>query len=305
MWTYKRQIKIRWISFFLGIAFILGLFLYFKAPSLSLLTAQGVKNARINLSVFVTALPIWAMALICVGFIVAALIGVPTPLIFAILLMHFDFYKAFALALFCQILVSGFAIRISKRYKNNGVFDDKLVTELTKINEHALSFMFWARVYSLFPLRTIDLMTPYLFQKPIKLYKIASAVSLALFFRMIVPFNLIFAALKLNGCFVGSLPSLWHNFIFWSITMLVYVIIPRAPEIIICPNVLKKALFTLVPYSIFVPRKKVAKKSKKKATKAGEKPEDDELAEEAAEQEDEAEEEENKPTEGETRGAED
>jgi hypothetical protein len=279
MWTFKKQITIRWISSLLGIGLIIALFLYFKVDSFGAFSAQGIKSSRITMSVAVASLPIWALCLIAVLFVLAGLVGAPTPLMFTLFLMQYSFHKAFALALVCQLIISWFSIRIANGYKGNGALDEKLVTELEKLTDTPLAFIFWSRIYNIFPLRTLDLMTPYVALKPMKAYKLLPALALALFFRMLIPFNLIYATLKLFGCFVGSLPSLWHSFIFWNITMIVYMIIPRAPEIMICPNHLKKALFTLAPYSIFV-----AKKKDKKASKANVDKDENENSDEGSEE---------------------
>ncbi len=266
MWKYKKQITVRWASFLLSLAMLLSLFFVFKDNAFGTFSKESFKSAFVGFSVFMDSLPIWALTIASFVIVILFYLGVPTSFVFVFLLIAYGFYTAFILSIFTQGLVSIFSVYLSYRNGNKeeaqseGNLDEKLVLELKNMQDQSKGFVFWSRVYNLFPLRTMDLMTAFVVAEKSKVKNHIVFIFFGLIVRMIIPFSLINSIYRLLSTVGGNSSELWNNFFLWSFLMLVFVIIPRAPEIMICPQRFKKPLFLIVPYSIFVKKKKKVRK---------------------------------------------
>lgn len=241
MWKYNRQILVRYLSFLSGIA-IAGYLLMITAGSQeTLLTRSGLKNALTQISVACELLP-WThnIALLILA-LVLMLAGVPSVIVFTPLLIARGFVPAYILTLAGQTGASFISIMLAfRRFRTTGSnLEFKLATLAGRFRE----FAFWGRVYYAFPLRTIDSITPVLHPDNQPLHSIMPQIFGATAIRMLIP------SLWVNSL-IQLLTSLNHNpdgnaqsLLIWTSALVVYTLIPRVPELFICPAAIKEALF--------------------------------------------------------------
>ena len=243
MWKYNRQILVRYLSFLAGTA-IAGYLLVMAAGSQeALLTRSGLKNTLTELAVACELLP-WTHSL---GLLTLALFlimaGVPSVIVFTPLLITKGFLAAYILTLAGQTGASFISILLAfRRFRPAG---SELEFKLTALTDRFREFAFWSRIYYAFPLRTIDSMTPVLHPEDQPIHTIMPRIFFAIAIRMLIPSlwvnSLIQLLTSLNYNPEGDAKSL----LIWTSALVVYTIIPRVPELFICPADIRETLFIL------------------------------------------------------------
>ncbi|MDD3001142.1 MAG: hypothetical protein PHF29_05250 [Candidatus Riflebacteria bacterium] len=250
MWKYKKQIKIRWLAFFIG-SFLFFCFLYFCGNGGdSLLSQENFKSAVTSFSVNINYSPVWVLGICALLVLVATIVGIPSILIYAFLLIAFNCYIAFLLCFICQFFVTYFSMGLSfKLYKKEN-YEDDFRENLESVQEKFASFAFWSRVYYVFPLRTIDSFTPMIHPQKTSLSASLPQIAFAILLRMLIPVLWLNALYSWFSDFGADPAQIERNILFWTSVLIVYTVIPRAPELIICPEEFKKIFFKITPYSV-------------------------------------------------------
>lgn len=243
MWKYNRQILVRYLSFLAGAA-IAGYLLVMAAGSQeALLTRSGLKNALTELAVACELLP-WTHS---IGLLALALLltlaGVPSIIVFTPLLITKGFAAAYILTLAGQTGASFISILFAfRRFRPAG---SRLEFKLTALTDRFRAFALWSRIYYAFPLRTIDSMTPALHPENQPIHTIMPQIFAAIAIRMLIPSLWVNSLLQL-------MTSLNHNpegdaksLLLWTSALVVYTLIPRIPELFICPADIREALFVV------------------------------------------------------------
>jgi len=241
MWKYNRQILVRYLSFFAGIL-IAGYLLAMNAGSQeALLTRSGLKNAITEIVVACELLPLThSIGLLMVAFLLI-LAGVPSIIIFTPLLLAKGFVAAYILTLAGQTGASFVSILLAfRRFRPTG---SKLEFKLTALTEKFREFAFWSRVYYAFPLRTIDSMTPALHPENQPLHTIMPRVFGAIAVRMLIPSLWVNSLIKLLTSLNYNPDGDAKSLLIWTSALVVYTLIPRVPELFICPADIREALF--------------------------------------------------------------
>lgn len=105
-----------------------------------------------------------------------------------------------------------------------------------------MSFAFWARIYFAFPLRTVDYLTPMIQPDEKQLGSTLAPAAAAIFVRMLLP-TLWLQSLLTLAVNLSPHPSTDVSmFLLWSSALVVYTMIPRIPELFVCPESIKPVL---------------------------------------------------------------
>lgn len=248
MHGYLKQVSIRWASFAIALvvaAAWLGLCAY-KSPSL--LTEAGIKSLLIEMSVAAEYAPFWVWFIVFFAITAALYVGVPSVMCFALLFAYTNPWVAFFVIFLCQIFVSRLAIK--RAFKRvllpdfQAKLDSDLKNKLFENQKHALSFAFWARLYISYPLRTIDELTPLISPDKKALTKTLAAASPAIFIRTLITSLWAFSfasIITISNSLQGSV----NFFLTMSSVIVVYAVLPKIPELFICPPKIKNILYII------------------------------------------------------------
>ena len=239
MWKYSNQIKIRWASFIIGLMLIALIVLIYRNEIIYSQTGMKVFLGRFQL--WFENLPIWFYAVIVFASIGIMYAGVPTVAVVLPLMLLKNCTFAYIIAAICQFAACLLAMWQS--YKSTPVIiSDILKKKLESNKESFQSFAFWSRLYYNIPLRTIDQLTPLVHNNEECFYNSLVPAGSAIMIRICIPTLLLkhivdqFTVLEPN-------PELEHTkLIIWAIVLIVYTVIPKVPELMICPKKVKKVI---------------------------------------------------------------
>ncbi len=195
------------------------------------------------------AIEFWPLYIWPAAFLIifsAMLTGIPTVILFSLLFPFLGLFYSFAALLLCQIFTTFLALIFSIRKNNRIPLEKTLKPSLkNKLQELKLahsSFAFWARVYYSFPLRSIDALTPVLTPDDQPLLTTIFPASAAILIRMSLPClwaaSLITLIKNISPDPAGDTTA----FLLWSSALVAYTLIPRIPELFICPEKVKECL---------------------------------------------------------------
>ncbi len=242
MWKYINQIKIRWASVILF--FIILVFSLFLLKNELTFSQTGMKVLLTRLQVSFENLPIWYYGIIIIASIIILLIGTPSACILFPLMLLKNCTFAFIVTTFCQITATLLAMWIS--YKKTPILiSDNLKKKIEDNRESYQDFAFWSRIYYNIPLRTIDSLTPIVHDNKEGLYNSLIAASCSIMIRLCIPSLLIkhiidqFTVLEPN-------PELeYTKLLIWGSILIIYTVLPKVPELMICPNKVKKVILEI------------------------------------------------------------
>ena len=241
MWKYKNQIKIRWISFILGIILLLALFYFFKG---NLQTQSGAKILLTRAQVAFESLPFWYYTVIVFLSISAMLVGVPSVCITLPLILLEGCTLAFVIGAACQMSASLMAMWIS--YKSQEVeATDILKNKLEANRDEFQSFAFWSRAFYNIPLRTIDRLTPLVHNAETGLYNSLVAASSAIMIRICIPTVFLKNVIEQFTLLEANPELIETKLLIWTVVLIIYTVIPKVPELMPCPKKVKKVIFEL------------------------------------------------------------
>ena len=242
MWKYSNQIKIRWLSFIVGLMLIALIVLLFRNEIIYSQTGMKVFLGRFQL--WFENFPIWVYAIIVLANIVIMYIGVPSVAIVLPLMLLKNCTFAYIIAVICQFTACLLAMWQS--YKSTpAVITEELKKKLEANKDSFQSFAFWSRLYYNIPLRTIDQLTPLVHNNEECFYNSLIPAGSAIMIRICIPTLLLkhvvdqFTVLEPN-------PELEHTkLIIWAIVLIAYTVIPKVPELMPCPKKVKKVIFEI------------------------------------------------------------
>lgn len=245
MWKYNRQIVIRWLSFIVSIAILSWLAFTLNSENPELFTKAGLKTEITRISVNADLAPIWLLPTIFASTALLMLTGLPSIVFFGLLLILKGFPIALAITYFCQLIATFISMMLANRSYRAAKLPAQLIELLKATQNNYQSFAFWSRLYYSFPLRTIDSLTPMVHPESRPLFESLMPAAPAIFIRMLIP-----------ALWLESLTVVLSNFspdpamdatrlLLWSSALIAYTMIPRVPELFICPEKVKKILLKI------------------------------------------------------------
>ena len=242
MWKYSNQIKIRWLSFIVGLVLIAIIALVFRNEIIY--SQTGIKVFLGRFQILFENLPIWVYAIIVLASIGIMYLGIPSVCIVLPLMLLKNCTFAYIIAIICQFTACLLAMWQS--YKSTpAVISEELKKKLEANKDSFQSFAFWSRLYYNIPIRTIDQLTPLVHNNDECFYNSLIPAASAIMIRICIPTLLLkhivdqFTVLEPN-------PELEHTkLIIWAIVLIIYTVIPKVPELMPCPKKVKKVIFEI------------------------------------------------------------
>jgi len=246
MWNYPKQIKIRYASFILAIILLLLGIFWQTSQNPEFLSRLGFKKFVTTLSINAEFQPLQTFVLLFSLSVLLMLLGVPSAIFFTPVLALRGFAAAFTFVLALQVLASVVSINLAKRsFAKGRQPDDTLANDLRKISSSPAAFAFWSRIYYSFPLRCIDSITPGTMPPEMPTKKLLPAIVPAIAFRLLFPSLWVDSVLRLLSSTGYNPQSDINMVLLWTSALFVYTVIPKIPEVFICPADIKKILYKL------------------------------------------------------------
>lgn len=242
MWSYNKQIIVRWLAFALGIIALAIIFSTLAGANPTNLTQIGIKEAFTKLSVSLEFMPFHVWPAIFALITLAFLLGTPSILIFGTMLPLIGFFSSFLVVWLCQIFTTIIATLWAWRKVDQSKLQPQLLAILHKNRNSYISFAFWSRIYYAFPLRTVDMLTPQIHPDDEPLLATIGPAAAAILLRLVIPALWFESLLKLIQNFSADPGGDSAKFLLWSSALVAYTMIPRVPELFICPKALQPVL---------------------------------------------------------------
>lgn len=219
-----------------------AMFAAFSPEKPEIFTQIGLKAELTKLSVGLEFLPYYYWAAIFALINIAFLFGVPSILVFALLFPLMGFLSSFAIVFLCQVFTSFVAMILAWRRIDSARIHPAIKSLLGQNKESFASFAFWSRLYYSYPLRTLDMLTPAIHPDDQPLTSTVFPAGTAIFLRLMIP-SLWCESLIVLIKNISSDPAADSaRFLFWSSALVAYTMVPRVPELFICPDNLKPIL---------------------------------------------------------------
>lgn len=242
MWSYNKQIVIRWLSFALGALALGAIFAIVSPKNPEIFTQIGLKAEITKLSVGLEFLPNYYWAILFALINIAFILGVPSVLVFAMLYPLIGFLSSFAIVFLCQVFTSFIAMLLAWRRIDKARIHPTIKSLLGQHKDFFTSFAFWSRLYYSYPLRTIDMLTPAIHPDDQPVTSTVYPAATAIFLRMIIPSFWCESLIVLIKNISSNPGADSARFLFWSSAIVAYTMIPRVPELFICPDNIKSIL---------------------------------------------------------------
>ena len=268
MYTYKKQIMVRWASFILFALVILIIYGFITSGNPDGISRAVLKSSLTSVAVYTDFLPSYLWLLIYAFILLLMLIGTPSIILFTPLYLTQGFVIAFITIIIAQLNASIIATYLANKRNWTSNIPAKLNTRLLNLKASQASFEFWSRLYNAYPLRTIDMLSASRFNIH-PLFK--SSVFFALIFRNLLP--TIWVA-SLTNIIVNYSPNPAQDsasFLLWSSILMVYIILPKIPELFICKKEIKDFLEQVETWNL--PEKTLKTKANSKPKSSIEQPE--------------------------------
>lgn len=243
MWKYKRQILVRYMSFLGGLLLLATVYLTAGDLQPDLTSKTSIKNCLTSLAVSAELFPWWAYPMFLGGTFLLMAAGVPSVIFFTVILIVKGFVPAYLITLFSQTIVSLATIHRSAR--RPPAQTASLTSKLADPSVTEGQFLFWSRIYYEFPLRTIDSLTPAIQAKGSSLARIAGLIAAAVAVRIAVPSFWVHSLIVMISSLDHDLAGDINRFLAWSTVLVVYTMLPRVPELFLCPGKLKDILYNI------------------------------------------------------------
>ncbi|MBU1106757.1 MAG: hypothetical protein KKB51_08840 [Candidatus Riflebacteria bacterium] len=209
-----------------------------------ILTQIGLKAELTRLSVMAEYQPLWLWPLVFLAITLLMMMGVPSLICFAGLLGILGFYVAFIITFLCQVFVTRISIHRAWKRADSVAYQQSINPALKSLlwqnQEKFKTFAFWARVYFAYPLRTIDFLTPMIQPDEEHLGKTLTPAAAAIFLRMLIPTFWLDSVLTLIKNVAPTSTADTSTFLLWSSALIAYTMIPRVPELFVCPEAVKR-----------------------------------------------------------------
>ena len=245
MWKYNRQINIRWFSFITGVIILLYLAFFVSSGATQLFSQVALKAELTKIQIAAEFAPIWLWPAGFVVIILLMLAGVPSVIFFTLLSLTSGFLIACILTFFAQFIATFIAMRRSWKAQTIDTVSPQLEELLQETTKEFASFAFWSRVYYSCPLRSIDALTAHVHPQEQPLYQSLIPAGAALIVRMTIPIFWVDSLINLLTNVSPDPSSAETQMLFWSSALIVYTMMPRIPELFICPANTRKVLLAL------------------------------------------------------------
>ena len=243
MWNYKHQILVRYLSFLGGLLLLAALYLTAGDTQPDLTSKTSIKNCLTSLAVSAEFFPWWVYPAFLGGTFLLMAAGVPSVIFFTVILIVKGFVPAYLITLLFQTVVSLATIRRSAR--RPAPQRASLASRLADPSIAEGQFLFWSRIYYEFPLRTIDSLTPAVQAKDSSLTRIAGPIAAAIAIRIAVPSFWVHALIVMISSLDHNPAGDINRFLAWSTVLVIYTMLPRVPELFLCPGKLKEILYNI------------------------------------------------------------
>ncbi|GEM_PF-4129369 len=242
MWNFNAQIKLRWFFFFLAMAALVAGYLFLKMPDSGSFSRIDLLELQIRLSVyseFINPLFILPIFLLILLFLLA---GCPSVIIFSIIYLANGFAIAFFSVTTAQMLASLITIYWSRKKGKAVLLPAGLAQSIKVAGISPASMTLWPRLYLSYPLRTTDLIVAAVIPEDEPSQRIYLPGFLAIIIRNILPF--IWATYFLGLFFTINLnpEQASADFLVWSSLLLIYIAVPKVPELLPCKASIKPIL---------------------------------------------------------------
>ncbi len=242
MWNFLVQQKIRALSCIFGLiglaALCVGIFhntgsVPGAADWKALFTSYSVFGQGILPQVVLSAIP-----LSCIAF----LVGVPTILVFLPLMVLLGAAGAFLIVVSAQVFGTWSVLGLCGRKGFSGAIDDPQAVLLRTGKPLPGSMAFWPRLYILFPQRTIDAGLSYLVEKTAPKGEILFWSLAGTMLRVFPTALFAWSGVHLVIDFKPFEETLVSSLLLSIALMVVSYLLPKIPEILVCPDSLKPFL---------------------------------------------------------------
>lgn len=265
MWKYKNQIKLRWIAFILGLV-TLVLFLLivnYDMPITKVSMKIFLSKAQVGFEYLnFTSYIIIIMAIICL-----LLLGIPSACILIPLILLKSCTFAFVVTTACQIVATLIAMWISS-YTNPEGISELLQEKIESNKENYQTFAFWARIYYNIPLRTIDRFTSLVHNEDKAYIGSLVAAGTAILIRTVIPAMLLKHIFDQFTLLSPNPAQETEKLLTWGIVLIVYTLIPKIPEIMICPAKVKSVILEIESPTLPSSKDKLREEAEAKAKQA-------------------------------------
>jgi hypothetical protein len=242
MWKYNNQILIRWVSFITVFLLVTTLLLVASREFPEGLGKPQIKALATRLAISIEFAPWYFWLLTMVLFTVIMLIGVPTILIFSSLYVVVNFEIALLVSLAGQFMTGILAVHLARRRNSTEKIPVYLKKRLASADISPAQLAFWGRLYLSYPMRTIDFLTASVMNEDQKLSSLYPAIAAGTLLRNIFPFAWAAALIVIIRNYSPTPVKDASSMLVRSSLLLVQIILPKIPELLICPRQLRPVL---------------------------------------------------------------
>ncbi|MEW6712015.1 MAG: hypothetical protein AB1403_19485 [Candidatus Riflebacteria bacterium] len=170
------------------------------------------------------------------------LAGCPSVIIFSIIYLVSGFTVAFFSVSAAQMLASLITIYWSRKRNKAAQLPAGMTQSIISAGVSPAAMTFWPRLYLTYPLRTIDLIVASIIPENEQSKRFYLPGFLAIILRNVLPFFWatyflgLFFTINLNPEQASS------DFLIWSSLLLIYIAVPKVPELLPCSAVIKPIL---------------------------------------------------------------
>lgn len=265
MWKYKNQIKLRWIAFILGLV-TLVLFL--------LIVNYDMPITKVSMKIFLSKaqvgfeyLNFTSYIIIIMAIIWLLLLGIPSACILIPLILLKSCTFAFVVTTACQIVATLIAMWLSSNTEPTGI-SEILKNKIENNKESYQSFAFWSRIYYNIPLRTIDRYTGLVHNEEKGFMGALAAAGTAILIRTVIPAMLLKHIID-QFTLLAPNPALEADkLLIWGSILIVYTLVPKMPEIMICPAKVKSVILEIESPTLPSSKDKLREEAEAKAKQA-------------------------------------
>ncbi|MGM0599665.1 MAG: hypothetical protein ACQETH_07570 [Candidatus Rifleibacteriota bacterium] len=256
---------VRWASFVLFALATLIIYGLVTSSHPDGISQAVLKNTLTSAAVYADFLPPYIWLIIYAGIFLLLLMGVPTILLFTPLFLTQGFVIAFFTVIIAQLNASIIATFLADKRNWSKNIPDKLKAKISNLKTPQPAFEFWARLYNAYPLRTIDLLSAA--RHGIHpLFKISVLTALVL--RNLLPSIWVASLINLLVNYSPNPAQDSATFLLWSSILMVYIILPKIPELVICNKEVRIFLEQVETWNLENKTSNPEDKAKKQTNKA-------------------------------------
>lgn len=249
MWTYNKQIVVRWVSFIIGLLLIGLLVAHLFRLHPENLGKPELKEFFTQLSVNAEFLPLYAFPAIFLVIYCLMLLGCPSFLVFPPMYMLTGFMSAFIFTIAAQLLASVTTIYYSRKKGYGSSVPNGIISNIIASGTSAAAFSFWTRLYINYPQRSIDLICSALLRENENNSRVFLPTLAATVLRNLLPAIWASSLIHLVSEISANHAAASSGFLLWSSLLVAYIALPKVPELLICQAKIKPVLEDIESWS--------------------------------------------------------